>query len=84
MDLQKETHVSVQWFLSVYNHQAKIHPFSILLALENYKRGQGYQGKTKWEPTGTIVKAMDSAFYKSFMVCFIISHLLTDYQIYIK
>ncbi|CAJ1071783.1 kDa SS-A/Ro ribonucleoprotein [Xyrichtys novacula] len=47
--------------------KAQIHPFSILLAMENYKRGQGYQGKTKWEPDSSILKAMDSAFYKSFM-----------------
>ncbi|XP_074545594.1 RNA-binding protein RO60 [Halichoeres trimaculatus] len=47
--------------------KAQIHPFSILLATENYKRGQGYQGKTKWEPDSSIIKAMDSAFYKSFM-----------------
>ncbi|XP_055359856.1 60 kDa SS-A/Ro ribonucleoprotein isoform X2 [Betta splendens] len=47
--------------------KAKTHPFSILLALENYKRGQGYQGKTKWEPISNIVTAIDSAFYKSFM-----------------
>ncbi|XP_029380416.1 RNA-binding protein RO60 [Echeneis naucrates] len=47
--------------------KAKIHPFSILLASESYKRGQGYQGKTKWEPDSSILKAMDSAFYKSFM-----------------
>uniref|UniRef100_A0A3Q1F857 RNA-binding protein RO60 n=1 Tax=Acanthochromis polyacanthus TaxID=80966 RepID=A0A3Q1F857_9TELE len=47
--------------------KAKLHPFSILLASEHYKRGQGYQGKPKWEPDGSILKAMDSAFYKSFM-----------------
>ncbi|XP_029970734.1 RNA-binding protein RO60 [Salarias fasciatus] len=47
--------------------KAKIHPFSILLASENYKRGQGYQGKTKWEPDSSILKAMDAAFYKSFL-----------------
>ncbi|CAM9321041.1 unnamed protein product, partial [Lampetra planeri] len=46
--------------------KAKIHPFSILLASENYKRGKGYQGRTKWEPDISILKAMDSAFYKSF------------------
>lgn len=49
-------------------HQAKIHPFSLLISLENYKRGQGYQGKRKWEPDSSIVKAVDSAFYKSFVV----------------
>ncbi|XP_068557609.1 RNA-binding protein RO60 [Cebidichthys violaceus] len=47
--------------------KAKIHPFNLLLSSENYKRGQGYQGKTKWEPDSSILKAMDSAFYKSFM-----------------
>ncbi|XP_041847430.1 60 kDa SS-A/Ro ribonucleoprotein [Melanotaenia boesemani] len=47
--------------------KARIHPLSILLASENYKRGQGYQGKTRWEPDSCILKAMDSAFYKSFM-----------------
>ncbi|XP_019203575.1 RNA-binding protein RO60 isoform X1 [Oreochromis niloticus] len=47
--------------------QAKIHPFSILLATENYKKGHGYQGKPKWEADRNILKAMDSAFYKSFM-----------------
>uniref|UniRef100_A0A8C6WTL2 Ro60, Y RNA binding protein n=1 Tax=Neogobius melanostomus TaxID=47308 RepID=A0A8C6WTL2_9GOBI len=47
--------------------KAKIHPFSILVALENYKKGQGFQGKTKWEPDSNIVQAMDSAFYKSLM-----------------
>ncbi|XP_029930298.1 RNA-binding protein RO60 isoform X2 [Myripristis murdjan] len=47
--------------------KAKIHPFSILLAIENYKRGQGYRGKTKWEPDSSILKALDSAFYKCFM-----------------
>ncbi|XP_071773791.2 RNA-binding protein RO60 isoform X2 [Centroberyx gerrardi] len=47
--------------------KAMIHPFSILLASENYKRGQGYRGKTKWEPDSSILKALDSAFYKCFM-----------------
>lgn len=56
---------------SVSDHrQARIHPFSLLVSLESYKRGQGYQGKRKWEPDGGIVKAMDSAFYKSFVVRF--------------
>ncbi|KAJ4937007.1 hypothetical protein JOQ06_001591 [Pogonophryne albipinna] len=47
--------------------KAKIHPFHILLSSKNYKRDQGYQVKTKWEPDSSILKAMDSAFYKSFM-----------------
>uniref|UniRef100_A0A8C8DLB5 Ro60, Y RNA binding protein n=1 Tax=Oryzias sinensis TaxID=183150 RepID=A0A8C8DLB5_9TELE len=47
--------------------KAKIHPFSILLATENYKRGHGYMGKPKWEPNKSILKALESAFYCSFM-----------------
>ncbi|XP_072297293.1 RNA-binding protein RO60 [Eucyclogobius newberryi] len=46
--------------------KGRIHPFSILVALENYKKGQGYQGKTKWETDSNIIHAMDSAFYKTF------------------
>lgn len=38
------------------------------MSLEMYKRGHGYQGKKRWEPDSSIVKAMESAFYKSFVV----------------
>ncbi|XP_036822271.1 60 kDa SS-A/Ro ribonucleoprotein isoform X1 [Oncorhynchus mykiss] len=46
--------------------KAKLHPFSVLTASENYKRGQGNRGKVKWEPNVDIIKALDSAFYKCF------------------
>ncbi|XP_071233679.1 RNA-binding protein RO60 isoform X2 [Salvelinus alpinus] len=46
--------------------KAKLHPFSVLTASENYKRGQGNRGKVKWEPDVDIIKALDSAFYKCF------------------
>ncbi|KAL0966790.1 hypothetical protein UPYG_G00300180 [Umbra pygmaea] len=46
--------------------KAKLHPFSILMASENYKRGKGNRGKLKWEPNGEIVRALDCAFYKCF------------------
>ncbi|XP_061653135.1 60 kDa SS-A/Ro ribonucleoprotein [Phyllopteryx taeniolatus] len=45
----------------------EMHPFSILLASEHYKRGQGYQGKTKWAADSHILKALDVAFYTSFL-----------------
>ncbi|XP_037399462.1 60 kDa SS-A/Ro ribonucleoprotein isoform X1 [Pygocentrus nattereri] len=45
--------------------KAKTHPFSILVASENYKRGHGKRGKRKWEPSRDIVHALDSAFCKS-------------------
>lgn len=48
------------------------------MSLEIYKRGQGYQGKRKWEPDGTIVQAIESAFYKSFVVCFGVSERSSD------
>ncbi|XP_053738980.1 60 kDa SS-A/Ro ribonucleoprotein isoform X1 [Synchiropus splendidus] len=47
--------------------KSKLHPFSLLVATEKYKKGQGYQGKTKWKPDSDILKALDSAFYKSFL-----------------
>jgi len=48
--------------------QAKIHPFDILLAMENYKRCQSSLGKTTWVPSSAILIAMESAFYKSLQV----------------
>lgn len=58
--------------------QARVHPFSLLMSLEIYKRGQGYQGKKKWEPDSSITKAIESAFYKSFVVCFSLSERSRD------
>ncbi|KAM9789806.1 RNA-binding protein RO60 [Neosynchiropus ocellatus] len=46
--------------------KSKLHPFSLLVATEKYKKGQGYQAKTKWKPDSDILKALDSAFYRSF------------------
>lgn len=45
--------------------KAKTHPFSILVASENYKRGHGKRGKLKWQPNRDIIQAMDCAFSKS-------------------
>ncbi|KAM3866023.1 RNA-binding protein RO60 [Diretmus argenteus] len=47
--------------------KANIHPFNIFLASENYQKGQSYHGKIKWIPHTCILKALDSAFYKSFI-----------------
>ncbi|XP_066537299.1 60 kDa SS-A/Ro ribonucleoprotein isoform X2 [Hoplias malabaricus] len=44
--------------------KAKTHPFSVMVASENYKRGHGKRGKLKWEPNRDIIQALDSAFYK--------------------
>uniref|UniRef100_A0A4W4F5K9 TROVE domain-containing protein n=1 Tax=Electrophorus electricus TaxID=8005 RepID=A0A4W4F5K9_ELEEL len=44
--------------------KTKTHPFSILVASENYKRGHGKRGKLKWDPNHDIVEALDCAFSK--------------------
>uniref|UniRef100_A0A2K5DDI3 RNA-binding protein RO60 n=1 Tax=Aotus nancymaae TaxID=37293 RepID=A0A2K5DDI3_AOTNA len=46
--------------------KACIHPFHILIALETYKTGHGLRGKLKWRPDEEILKALDTAFYKTF------------------
>ncbi|XP_062374265.1 60 kDa SS-A/Ro ribonucleoprotein [Sardina pilchardus] len=46
--------------------KSKLHPFSILLAAENYKRGHGNRSKLKWEPDAHIIQALDFAFFQCF------------------
>ena len=48
--------------------KARIHPFSVLLALKTYKSGRGDKGKLTWEVNQAIVSALDDAFYLSFKV----------------
>jgi len=45
--------------------KARVHPFHILTALANYRKGEGVKGLA-WEPVGVIVDALDAAFYKAF------------------
>lgn len=45
---------------------ARVHPFSILLALKQYQAGQGDKGKLTWTPNQAIVTALDDAFYLAF------------------
>lgn len=47
-------------------HKARIHPISILVALNTYKSGRGLKGSLSWTPITEIVDALDSAFYTSF------------------
>lgn len=49
---------------------ARVHPFTILLALKQYQAGQGEKGKLTWTPNQAIVTALDEAFYLAFKVCF--------------
>lgn len=46
--------------------QARVHPFSVLLALYTYKRGAGILGSLTWTPVPEIVAALEDAFHRSF------------------
>jgi 60 kDa SS-A/Ro ribonucleoprotein len=46
--------------------KARIHPFSVLLALKTYGQGCGFRGKLSWNPTRAVLDALDDAFYHSF------------------
>jgi len=46
--------------------KARVHPLSILVALNTYKQGHGQRGSLSWTPVQSVVDALDEAFYKSF------------------
>jgi 60 kDa SS-A/Ro ribonucleoprotein len=46
--------------------KARIHPLSVLQAMQTYKSGQGLKGSGHWEVNPQIVDALDDAFYLSF------------------
>lgn len=46
--------------------KARVHPFSVLVALATYKAGRGVRGSLQWEPVPAIVAALDAAFYAAF------------------
>ena len=46
--------------------RARVHPFSLLVALQTYRQGHGHKGSLKWEPTPEVVAALEEAFYLSF------------------
>ena len=45
---------------------AKIHPFSVLVAMYTYEKGQGDKGKLSWEVSEPVKRALNEAFYKAF------------------
>lgn len=49
-----------------YIKKSRLHPLSILVALNTYTSGQGVRGSLSWNPVSQITDALDSAFYKSF------------------
>lgn len=46
--------------------KGRVHPLSILVALNTYARGKGVKGKLSWNPVPQIIDALDEAFYLSF------------------
>lgn len=46
--------------------KARVHPLAVLAALLVYRQGHGVRGKLSWAPTGTVIDALDEAFYLAF------------------
>ena len=46
--------------------KARIHPLSVLQAMQTYKSGKGLKGSGEWKVSPQIVDALDDAFYLSF------------------
>ena len=44
----------------------RIHPFSLLVALKQYKTGHGSKGKLSWSVNTTVTTALEGAFYAAF------------------
>ena len=48
--------------------KSKVHPFTILVALNQYRKGRGERGSLKWQVNQDICEALENAFYLSFNV----------------
>jgi 60 kDa SS-A/Ro ribonucleoprotein len=46
--------------------RGRVHPLSILVAMNTYAGGRGIRGDNSWTPVGQVIDALDEAFYKSF------------------
>lgn len=46
--------------------KGRVHPLSILVALNTYKQGHGVRGKLTWDPVSAVLDALDEAFYLAF------------------
>jgi 60 kDa SS-A/Ro ribonucleoprotein len=46
--------------------KSRVHPFSVLLALNTYSAGKGFKGSGTWAPVSTVVDALNDAFYEAF------------------
>jgi 60 kDa SS-A/Ro ribonucleoprotein len=46
--------------------RARVHPLSVLGALNTYGQGRGFRGSGSWEPVSEVVDALDGVFYSTF------------------
>jgi 60 kDa SS-A/Ro ribonucleoprotein len=46
--------------------RARLHPIKLLAALRTYAGGQGVRGNNSWNPVGSVIDALDAAFYLAF------------------
>lgn len=46
--------------------KARVHPLAILIAQRTYAQGHGERGSLTWEPSQSVVKALDDAFHLAF------------------
>ena len=46
--------------------KSRLHPISLLIALQTYAAGRGFRGRGIWQPVAAVIDALDKAFYTSF------------------
>lgn len=46
--------------------KARVHPYSVLLALATYRSGRSLRGDSTWKPEAWVVDTLDRAFYAAF------------------
>lgn len=46
--------------------RARVHPFAVLLAANQYAQGQGFRGSLTWKPVPKLNDALDDAFHAAF------------------
>ena len=51
---------------AAYIQNARVHPFSVLLALKTYSAGRGFRGDKSWNVNANIVSALEDAFKLAF------------------
>ena len=63
---ENNRHITHRLLVDEVLQNDRLHPLTILMALMQYKEGQGMRGSLEWEPVPEIVDSLDDAFSKSF------------------